>query len=86
MNLQAEVESQYVAMFAEENDVDLEYLWEAMEELDARYDFHEGWYGVDTDALLARAREMSSTWEAHYNSTMGHHPEQCYYCARAEVA
>ena len=86
MNLQAEAEARAVAVFAEDNDVDLEYLWEAMEELDARYDMYEGWYGVDTDALIAKARELSSTWEAHYNSTMRHHPEQCYYCARAEVA
>ena len=84
MELRDEAEARAVAVFAEDNDVQLDYLWEAMNELDARYDLHEGWYDVDTDALIAKAREISSTWEAHYNSGQGHYPEQCYYCARAE--
>jgi len=86
MELQDQLVAQHIAVWADDNSVDLAYLLEAMSELDAYFDLHEGWYDVDTDALLARARELSSTWEAHYNSTMGHHPEQCYYCARAEVA
>ncbi len=84
MELKDEAESRHVAVYADDNNVQLDSLLKAMNELDARYDLHEGWYGVDEDALIAKARELSSTWEAHYNSGEGHYPEQCYYCARAE--
>ena len=85
MDLQAEIESQHVEQFARDNDVALDRLWEAMNELDVRYDLHEGWYGVDEDELIAKARELSSTWEAHYYSGQGHYPEHCHYCERAQV-
>ena len=84
MNLKDEAETAQVKVFAEDNKLSLEHLEQAMEELDVRYDLHEGWYDIEEDELIAKTRELSSTWEAHYYSGAGHYPEQCYYCARAE--
>ena len=85
MDLQAEAETAQVKVFAEDNKLSLEHLEQAMEELDVRYDLHEGWYDIEEDELIAKTRELSSTWEAHYYSGAGHYPEHCHYCARAEV-
>lgn len=84
MDLKDEAELEHVKIFANDNDLTLDSLLEAMSDLNVYFDLHEGWYDVDEEALIALAREKASTWEAHYYSGEGHSPEQCYYCARAE--
>ena len=85
IELEYDIAEKHIAVFADDNNVQLDALQKVISDKDISYTVHDGWYGVeDDDALIALVREESSTWDAHYNSGEGHYPEHCYYCARAE--
>ena len=86
MELLGEAENSYVEAFATDNGLEVLVLWEVMTEHDIYFSLYDGWQNLDSDETLIKlVREKSSTWDAHYNSGAGHHPEQCWYCERAKV-
>jgi len=85
--LRDEVSEQYLKQYAEEAGVTYENLCKAMDTLDVYY---EPGYGFEVsytseEELVAEAKKLGNTWEAHYYAGETHYPEHCGYCVPEEV-
>jgi hypothetical protein len=82
-------EERVVAEYAREWDIPAEYIYRAIEELDAQMEWEQDYAYLPNcyvEDVHAKALELGQTWEAHYNSGVSHTPEVCGYCKDAEVA
>jgi hypothetical protein len=75
---------------AKEWDIPVEYIYEAMNELNMYMEWEQDYAYLPScyeDEVKQRALELGQTWDAHYLSGVSHHPEVCKYCEDAkEVA
>lgn len=85
--LRQEVSEQYLTEYAKQAGVSYQNLCEAMEKLDVYYEPKHGFEVSYTseDELVAEAKKLGNTWEAHYYSGEHHYPEHCGYCVTVEV-
>jgi hypothetical protein len=88
MELETEAIARIARVFAEDNNLDPELIFDAMDEQGAFF-YIDGYYEGDTETLIERTRELmaeqeeqDSTWYAHNYGTAEHSLEHCWYCNR----
>jgi len=83
-------EERVVGELASEWDIPVEYIYQAMDELNMYMEWEQDYAYLPSsyeDEVKQKALELGQTWDAHYNSGVSHHPEVCGYCIEAkEVA